>query len=228
MEFHPTPNRKINCNGSLESVEFIVIHYTVEDLESTFDIFSDPTIGVSSHFVIAEDGLVYSLLDCLSDSPVSARHTGESYYMDRTGNYWSNFNKISIGIEMVNRNGNIIPYNKEQYESLFKVIFILKSKYSSLHDPERIIGHEHIAGWRGKVDPGYLFDWNLLFRTLYPNFDIPNREGACPFLVRKMLGKFLDCIPSENASANIYWRNINLLLETYTRLLNEAHNGFQL
>jgi hypothetical protein len=29
-------------------------------------------------------------------------------------------------------------------------------------------------------------------------------------------------VPLEKSAANIYWRNINLLLETYTRILNEV------
>ena len=222
MHLQNLPNVKINCHGFIESVEFVVLHYTVEDLESTFEIFADPHIGVSAHFIIDEDGSVYDLLNSLSEAPMLARHAGKSCYTDRLGKQWSDFNKISIGIELINKNGNIISYTHEQYDSLFELISALRNKYISLNDPERIVGHEHIAGWRGKVDPGCLFDWGLLYGQVYPDHDTPDRKNYCPIPVKDVLINFLDCVPPEKSAANVYWRNINLLLETYTRLLNEV------
>lgn len=224
MYLHKPPSVKINSHGVIDSVEFVVLHYTVEDLESTFKIFSDFRVGVSAHLVIDEDGSIYDLLNCLNEAPRFARHAGQSEYTDKSGKQWNDFNKMSIGIEMVNRNGNIIPYTQAQYDSLFEIVSVLRTKYVSLNDPERIVGHEHIAGWRGKVDPGCLFDWEFLYKRLYPGYDIPSRSSYCPQPVRDVLTNFLNCVPSEKATANVYWRNINLLLETYIRLLNEVQS----
>ena len=77
---------------------------------------------------------------------------------------WKGFNDFSIGIELVNYNGNVFPYTDQQYEALAQVILHLKSKYSSLKQAKRIVGHEHISGFRGKADHGHLFDWKRFLR----------------------------------------------------------------
>ena len=84
-----------------------------------------------------------------------------------TNKQWKNFNNFSIGIELINLNGNLFPFTDQQYQSLFKVINHLKNKYPALNSEKRILGHEQIAGFRGKKDPGVLFDWPLLFQKIY-------------------------------------------------------------
>ena len=65
---------------------------------------------------------------------------------------------------------------EKQYQALFKVLSFLKKTYPSLEDPKRILGHEHIASSRGKKDPGLLFDWERLFKEVYPLEKIPERK----------------------------------------------------
>ncbi len=97
------------------------------------------------------------------------------------------FNGFSIGIELVNRNGNLFPYTKAQYRSLALICKRLQRYYKALCNPERVLGHEHIAGYRGKVDPGHCFDWSLFFKMSYGSSDILNRE---PILSSEACSRF--------------------------------------
>ena len=97
------------------------------------------------------------------------------------------FNNFSIGIELVNYNGNFYPYTKEQYEALQALLKELKTHYPALKDPNRVLGHEHIASHRGKVDPGHGFDWPLFFKMNYPEVKAPVRK---PLLPRKLKEQF--------------------------------------
>jgi N-acetyl-anhydromuramyl-L-alanine amidase AmpD len=89
------------------------------------------------------------------------------------------FNDRSIGIELVNENGNLFPYSEAQYASLFGLIERLKGVYPTLAHPEAVVGHEQIAGFRGKSDPGLCFEWDRLFAVCYPNQGAPRRQPVC-------------------------------------------------
>ena len=150
------------------SVEFLIIHYTAQSFQGSLDIFlskSEPQ--VSCHLLIDEKGQVYELVKCWNNFCQKAFHAGKSRWKDFNGKDWKNFNAFSIGIELVNLNGNVFAYTEEQYKALFKVIQHLRTVYSNLKTPYRILGHEHIAGFRGKVDPGTFFDWKRLYKAVY-------------------------------------------------------------
>lgn len=221
LKLRNPPSKSPNHNGKMTSVEFIVIHYTVESLHSTFDFFLDPARKVSSHFVIADEGDIYELVDCLTGDSNIAWHAGKSSYTDETGKDWNDFNEFSIGIELVNRNGNIFPYTDAQYDSLSSLVSHLGILYPALVSPYRVVGHEQIAGFRGKVDPGIFFDWQRFFQRTFPHADIPHREVACPSEVREVLRNFGEIVPLQADKSDEYWRNMNLLLEVFTRLTNE-------
>jgi len=167
--------RSPNQDDRIIPVEFLVLHYTAVSLERTLDIFMDTEIGTSAHLVVDRDGSVFEMVDCLNGLPKRARHAGVSQW----GN-WKHFNDFSIGIELVNFNGNIFEYTEAQYRALKAIIDVLKQCYPSLTHPERVVGHEHIAGYRGKIDPGHCFDWQRLFQDNYPNQSHPERLSTCP------------------------------------------------
>ena len=147
-------------------VEFVVLHYTAQSLRGSLDIFLDSK-PVSCHLLIDRDGSAYELVDCWEGVCKKAFHAGHSSFLSEQKEEWKNFNGFSIGIELVNWNGNIFPFTEEQYQSLFKVLFHLKTIYPALNNPDRVLGHEQIAGFRGKKDPGFFFDWKRLFQTAY-------------------------------------------------------------
>ncbi len=176
-------------------VEFVVLHYTAGSLQRTLEIFMDRAREVSSHLVIDTDGVVYEVVPCLDGRPRRAWHAGKSRLAIGSGagaRTIEAFNDRSVGIELVNINGNVFPYTEEQYVSLFSVIERLKGLYPALGSPESVVGHEQIAGFRGKCDPGRCFDWARLFAVCYPNQGAPQREAICGWelaeSVRGMLG----------------------------------------
>jgi N-acetylmuramoyl-L-alanine amidase len=163
-------------------VEFVVLHFTAATLERTLKICTDPGSEVSAHLVIDRDGSIYELVPCLGGSARRAWHAGKSRMEVSTNGdsqLVDSFNDRSIGIELVNLNGNLFPYTEAQYASLFGLLERLKSLYPALGRPEVIVGHEQVAGFRGKSDPGICFEWERLFAVCYPNLGAPRRMPVC-------------------------------------------------
>ena len=156
-------------------VEFVVIHYTAQSLKESLNIFLSPLSKVSCHLLIDRDGSIYELVDCWNGKAKKAFHAGQSVWKGSEDKTWTSFNHFSIGIELVNWNGNLFPFESTQYRSLVNILTHFKSQYPQLRNPDRVLGHEHIAGFRGKKDPGYLFDWAFLFKQAYQD-SIQNKE----------------------------------------------------
>jgi N-acetyl-anhydromuramyl-L-alanine amidase AmpD len=163
-------------------VEFVVLHFTAASLERTLEIFTDAASEVSAHIVIDRDGSIYELVSCLGGTAQRAWHAGKSrmeFSTNGDSQLIESFNDRSIGIELVNLNGNLFPYTEAQYASLFGVLERLKGLYPGLARPEVVVGHEQIAGFRGKSDPGLCFEWERLFAVCYPNLGAPRRNQVC-------------------------------------------------
>jgi N-acetylmuramoyl-L-alanine amidase len=163
-------------------VEFVVLHYTAASLERTMELFTSAASEVSAHIVIDQDGVVHELVECLGGVTKRAWHAGRSRLDVVTSSgrtLIEGFNDRSIGIELINLNGNIFPYTEAQYTSLFALIESLKVRYPALQNPEAIVGHEQIAGFRGKADPGRCFEWDRLFAVCYPGQGAPSRAPLC-------------------------------------------------
>jgi uncharacterized protein YxeA len=102
--------------------------------------------GVSAHYLIGRDGVVYQLV---REKDI-AYHAGVSSVPDgRTG-----VNAFSVGIELVNTKTN--EFTTVQYSTLKNLISELKSRYSIKY----VLGHNQIAPER-KDDP-WNFDWSKL------------------------------------------------------------------
>lgn len=189
----------MNINRSVRSpnfsdleipVRFVVLHYTAASLERTLEIFTTQATEVSAHIVIDRDGTVYELVDCLAGVCKRAWHAGKSKLelpLPGGSTVVEGFNDCSIGIELVNLNGNIFQYTEAQYASLFGLLELLRGMYPALKAPESIIGHEQIAGFRGKCDPGRCFEWSRLFSVCYQNQGAPQRRCLCPESVASRL-----------------------------------------
>ncbi len=154
-----------NFKPEVIPVEFVVIHYTGCSLTETLRLFTSSTVGTCAHFVIDIGGATYDLGHFINGEIKRGAHAGESF-LDVDGKRWEKFNFFSIGIELVNLNGNLFSYPDAQIASLLKLLLHLGKRFASLRQPERIVGHEHIAGYRGKVDPGQQFDWVSLYQQL--------------------------------------------------------------
>ncbi|WP_448215400.1 N-acetylmuramoyl-L-alanine amidase [Endozoicomonas sp. 2B-B] len=209
---HPSPNfddREI-------PVEFLVLHYTAVDLQGTLDIVSSKGCEVSAHLVIDLDGTVYELVSCLNGTAHRAWHAGVSRWQEK-----ETFNDFAIGIELVNFNGNVFPFTDAQYSALKDVIQHLQKHYPSLNDPQRILGHEQIAGFRGKADPGCYFDWDRFFSDSYPDQPRPVRESVCPKELQASLKKLQPLEPDDREQRVLFWQSINELTETSVRLIQK-------
>jgi len=145
--------------------QFVILHYTACDLARTKMIFEDPEKKVCAHFVVDTDGTIYDLGGFISGPIMQGAHAGESR-ITMDGQNFSALNKISIGIEIINLNGNVFPYTAGQYQALVELLETLIKQYPILGKSGRIVGHEHIAGFRGKCDPGVQFEWDKILAAL--------------------------------------------------------------
>lgn len=144
-------------------VEFLVIHYTACDLKRATEIFGSRERGVCAHFVLDTDGTVYDYGGFLNGPILRGAHAGKSHL---GGDKFVNFNQFSIGVEIINLNGNLLEYTDAQYMSLAELVIHLQGRFPALKSAERIVGHEHIAHWRGKADPGVMFDWRRFLTSV--------------------------------------------------------------
>lgn len=166
-----------NFSGNTIDPEFLVLHYTACNLARTLEIFADPARKVCAHFVLDQDGTLYDLGGFWDGPILQGAHAGQSHFQLPGGARFERLNLCSIGVEIVNLNGNIFPYTDAQYDSLERLTRHLQERFPKLSDPERIVGHEHIAGFRGKVDPGYQFEWARFYHSVFGASAFPDRPS---------------------------------------------------
>lgn len=202
---YTSPNFKLQ---TLEP-EFIILHYTACSLKKTLEIFLSPQTQVTAHFVIDTDGTCYDLGGFLNGPILQGAHAGKSE-CEIEGKHYSSFNMFSIGIEIVNFNGNQFDYTEEQYQTLHDLISKLQERFPILQNSHHIIGHEHIAGFRGKCDPGVKFDWEKLLSSLDMPTQMLHRRHACNegdiLFIR-------DSVKSANLYPENFWPELSLALE---------------
>lgn len=201
-------------------VQHVVIHYTAETLDETLRLFAAPERRVGAHLVIGPDGQTFEISPFSHGRASVAPHAGRSRWVDAAGREWTDFNDHSIGIELVNPNGNVIDYTDRQYQALADAIRLISERYPAVDSPERILGHEQISGWRGKVDPGRRFDWSRLFREVFPGAPEPERRPACPDDLGAALQRFVEAEPPASDQAAEHWRAVNYFLERVVAHLN--------
>ena len=153
MERIEKPSPNFGARPANNPIDMLVIHYT--GMTSANDALSrlcDGASGVSAHFLIDEDGTLYSLVD----ERERAWHAGKSLWR---GN--SNINDRSIGVELVNP-GHEFGYRifpDPQMDALATLAQDLITRHPI--PPRNVVGHSDIAPSR-KQDPGELFDWQKL------------------------------------------------------------------
>ena len=145
----PSPN----WNERRLPVSMVVLHYTgMESAEAALERLCDESAEVSAHYLIEEDGKVHRLVR----EDRRAWHAGRSSWRGIT-----DVNSASIGIELVNPGHEFgyRPFPDAQMAALLPLL----SDMVQRHDIPRanVVGHSDIAPTR-KVDPGELFDWDLL------------------------------------------------------------------
>ena len=181
----------------------IVLHYTgMRTGDEALARMTDPEAKVSAHYMIEEDGRLYSLVA----EERRAWHAGVSFWKGAT-----DINAASIGIELVNP-GHEFGYRAfpdAQIEALIELMDDIRSRWTV---PEsRILGHSDVAPAR-KTDPGELFPWKRLAQAGHGVWVEPNGapgaplaegdEGAGVFAMQAGLTRIgYDCTPSGKFDA---------------------------
>jgi len=145
----PSPNFDARDSG----ISMVVLHYTgMRDAESAIARLRDPEAGVSSHYLIGEDGQILRLVA----EENRAWHAGRSYWRGVNG-----VNGCSIGIEIVNpgHEFDYRPFTEPQMEALLPLLAGIVERHGV--EPANVVGHSDVAPAR-KQDPGELFDWARL------------------------------------------------------------------
>ena len=146
---YKSPNYNSRKNSK---IKLIIIHYTA--LRSSSEAISylcKKEKKVSSHYLISQDGIVYSMVD----NKFRAWHAGEAFWQDTT-----DINSISIGIELdYNPYGKNNKFTFKMISSLKKLLVKIQKKYNI--NKNNILAHSDIAPFR-KKDPGKNFPWKSL------------------------------------------------------------------
>ena len=112
-----SPNYSSRGSGK---VEIIVLHYTAGTDSGSLSWLTNPSSGVSAHYLVQTNGKIYQLVD----ESYKSWHAGTSRWGKRT-----DINPYSIGIEISN-DGKGTPYTSAQYTALTNLIKDLKRRYS--------------------------------------------------------------------------------------------------
>ena len=107
-----------------------------------------PEAEVSAHYLIAEDGRTWQLVD----EQMRAWHAGAGQWGAIT-----DMNSRSVGIELANDGAS--PFPEPQMAVLEALLPDIMQRWDIA--PERVIGHSDMAVGR-KIDPGPRFDWRRL------------------------------------------------------------------
>jgi len=154
-------------------VRAIVIHHTASDTPSSLKILSglEAKSRVSCHFLITDEPEVRTLT-LVPESRI-AYHAGESYWLGVSG-----LNATTLGIEIVNLDGNKHAYSEAQVAAVVQLLKELIERHK-LRSTD-ILAHSDISPTR-KIDPGSNFPWERLYRQ-YGLGDWPDDETVAALL----------------------------------------------
>ncbi|MGH7034082.1 MAG: peptidoglycan recognition protein family protein [Stellaceae bacterium] len=174
MELRDRPSPNFDARPEAGAVDMLILHYTgMRTAEEALERLCDPAAKVSAHYLIAEDGAIWRLVD----EAQRAWHAGLSCWRD-----CRDVNGASIGIELVNP-GHEFGYRafpERQMQALEQLARGILGRHPI--PPRAVLGHSDVAPLR-KQDPGELFDWLRLARAgigLWSDFsaDLPAPSGT--------------------------------------------------
>ncbi len=136
--------------------DMVLLHYTgMPTGAEALARLRDPEAKVSAHYLIEEDGEVFSLVA----EERRAWHAGVSFWKGER-----DINAVSIGVELVNpgHEWGYRAFPKAQIKALIELLDEIRGRWEI---PDgRILGHSDVAPER-KTDPGELFPWKQLARA---------------------------------------------------------------
>lgn len=148
----PSPN----FNERKLPIRMLVFHYTgMENGGAALQRLTDEAAQVSAHYMVEEDGRVFSLVD----EEKRAWHAGAGQW-----GAVADVNSASIGIEIVNggHDYGLPNFPTPQINAVTALSLNILSRH--LIRPMNVIGHSDLAPER-KSDPGEKFPWEVLARS---------------------------------------------------------------
>jgi N-acetylmuramoyl-L-alanine amidase len=143
----PSDNHAARAAG--DAIDTLVLHHTAQPLDVSLDLLRFG--AVSAHYVVDVTGDIYRLVD---EARV-AWHAGLSWWRGRQG-----LNATSIGVEIVNADGNLHPYPAAQQDAVRSLCRGIMDRHRGIA-ARNVVAHSDIAP-RRKDDPGILFFWPAL------------------------------------------------------------------
>lgn len=142
------------CETRNQIITHLVLHHTGAPLPSSLKTLEGREEGrpVGVHYVISDEPAP-RVIDMVPES-LAAYHAGKSAWGSKEG-----LNHHSIGIEIINLDGNRHPYPAEQVELILALCDEIVRRHGIL--PINVVAHSDIAVGR-KIDPGSLFPWRHL------------------------------------------------------------------
>ncbi|MBQ1542889.1 MAG: N-acetylmuramoyl-L-alanine amidase [Caulobacteraceae bacterium] len=151
MDLIPAPSP--NFDARKAPPDMIVLHYTgMRGGEAALARLRDPAAKVSAHYLVEEDGRVFSLVA----EERRAWHAGKSFWRGE-----KDINSVSIGVEIVNPGHEFgyRPFPDAQIAAVIELLGEVRGRWDVAD--ARILGHSDVAPGR-KQDPGELFPWKRL------------------------------------------------------------------
>ncbi|MCI3181166.1 N-acetylmuramoyl-L-alanine amidase [Caulobacter sp. CCUG 60055] len=151
MDLIPAPSP--NFDARKAPPDMIVLHYTgMRGGEAALARLRDPAAKVSAHYLVEEDGRVFSLVA----EERRAWHAGKSFWRGE-----NDINSVSIGVEIVNPGHEFgyRPFPDAQIAAVIELLGEVRGRWDVAD--ARILGHSDVAPGR-KQDPGELFPWKRL------------------------------------------------------------------
>ncbi len=145
--------RSPNYNERPKAPDMLLLHYTgMRTAADALRRLCSPEAGVSAHYLVDEDGLVYALVD----EDRRAWHAGLSFWQGER-----DINGCSIGIEIVNPGHQFgyRPFPECQIDAAASLAEEIMKRHGIR--AARVLGHSDVAPKR-KQDPGELFPWETL------------------------------------------------------------------
>lgn len=154
-------DENVESRPSGVKIDCVVLHATAGGLSGTLATFENPESGRSAHYVVARNGKLFQMVE----EKDLAHHAGASSYQDRR-----DFNRFSIGIEMVNLNDGIDPWTADQFEVVVDLVSYLVEKYQI--ERQWVVTHADIST-AGKTDPRGFPTHELITRIYDPTANLP-------------------------------------------------------
>ncbi len=153
MKTDPIAAPSPNFDARNSPPDMVVLHYTgMKTGAEALARLRDPEAKVSAHYLIEEDGRLYTLVA----EERRAWHAGVSFWRGER-----DINAVSIGIELVNP-GHEFGYRDFPAAQIAALADLLDDIRGRWDIPEsRILGHSDVAPSR-KQDPGERFPWRAL------------------------------------------------------------------